>query len=399
MALHQAQAIIAKDLHRFRILVCGRKFGKTTLSSEEIKGFAIAKDNQRIMYMAPSLKEARRLMWKRLRDEFGNCIVKDNETRLELDVRTIKGGTSNIVLGSWEIVDSYRGDEFDFIVCDEVQDYKNFWEGWLEALRPTLTPRMGQALFMGTPKGFNHFYDLYNLKDPSYVSYKFTTYDNPHIPREEIEEARRNSTEDKFAQEYLADFRKTEGLVYKEFNREQHLFDDFTPKGQINEILVGVDFGFTNPAAVIRIEKDFDNTYWITDEWYKTGKTNAQITEAVKSFQPNIVYADPASPERIKELEQAGLNCREVIKGHDSVTNGIDKVRELFKANRLRIHKKCVNIITELETYRYSETRPEEPEKENDHSLDAIRYALTMNMPTRSIIDDDFNIYANQSFS
>jgi len=164
MDFTQAQEKIARDTHRFRVVVCGRKFGKTTLTSLELITRAIKDDQKRIIYIAPTLGDARRLMWDRLRNSFKSAVVKENDTRLEMRVKTTKDGESDIFLGSWELVNNYRGDEFDFIVFDEVQEYRNFWTGWQEAMRPTLTPRAGGALFTGTPKGVNHLYDLYNLE-------------------------------------------------------------------------------------------------------------------------------------------------------------------------------------------------------------------------------------------
>lgn len=348
--------------------------------------------------MAPTLKDARLLMWDRLHKSLGNLIVKDNETRLEMKVKTREKGTSDIFLGSWEIVDSYRGDEFDFIVFDEVQDYKLFWMGWMEAMRPTLTPRKGQALFMGTPKGFTHFYDLYNLqndqkKGKGFQSFHFTTYDNPFIPEEEIQEAKELLTEDRFAQEYLADFRKTEGLVYKEFDRTRHVTDE-KPR-QIVDRILGIDFGYTNPAAIIPIDIDGDNHYWIPEEFYKTHQTTEQIAEQAKLYKSNKAYPDPAEPDRIEILRKAGLNCRDVSK---DIAAGVDAVRELFKQNRIHIHPDCKNLIHELETYRYPDKKPDQnekevPVKENDHALDALRYALYTNSPIMEATDQIFDTF------
>jgi PBSX family phage terminase large subunit len=336
------------------------------------------------MYIAPTLEDARRLMWDRIKNRFQSVIAKSNDTRLELIIPTQDRGTSIIFLGSWEKVNNYRGDEFDFVVFDEVQDYRNFWTGWHEAMRPTLTPRLGTALFMGTPKGFTHFFDLYNTQttDKNFKSFHFTSYDNPHLAVEEIDEARRQMTEDRFAQEYLADFRKTEGLVYKEFSREKHLFDN--EKAIVSTIkFAGVDFGFTNPCAVLTIKEDYDKTYWITDEYYKTGKTDSEVAEVVAGSAFNEVYPDPENPAAIEELKRRGVNIKDVLKGKDSVKNGISKVRDLFKQNRIKIHSRCVNLISELETYSYPDKKDmhnedELPIKEHDHAVDSLRYALMM---------------------
>lgn len=390
MELTPAQERIISDPHRFRVVVCGRKFGKTTTAAEEISACAFARKERRVIYIAPTLDDARRLMWDRLKNKFGAVVEKSNDTRLELIIPTQDGGTSIIFLGSWEKVDNYRGDEFDLEVYDEVQDYRNFWTGWNNSMRPTLTPRRGNALFMGTPKGFTHLFDIFNFEnDPDkkkdWKSFHFTTYDNPHMPREEIEDARTQLTEDSFAQEYLADFRKTEGLVYKEFDREKHLYvdEDYSEPIRTVKTMTGVDFGFHNPACSLTIKEDKDAVFWVTGEWYKTGMTDAQIADYVAAIPQNECYPDPENAGGIEELKRRGVNVREVVKDKGSVQNGINAVRELFKQDRLMIHRDCVNLIWELETYSYADRKPmhneeENPIKENDHAVDALRYALMM---------------------
>lgn len=402
MVLNPAQNSIAGDTHRFRVVVCGRKFGKTTLGSEELLGESIFKDNQRVLYVAPTLGDARTLMWDRLKNRLGKAIVSENDTRLELKVRTVQGGTSDIFLGSWEKVNNYRGDEFDFHLFDEVQDYRNFWVGWQEAMRPTLTPRKGRALFMGTSKGFNHLYDLYNvsLEDTDYKSFHFTTYDNPYIPVDEIEKARKELPEDRFAQEYLAEFRKSEGLVFKEFRRESHLYTEELRGYQ--ELLGGVDFGFTNPAAILTVAVK-DNIYYVTNLLYRTGMTDLQVAEYVAAKPFNKVYPDPESPSAIQEMKNKGVNVREVIKGKDSIKNGIDKVRELFLANRLFIHTSCLDLIGELESYSYPEARSshnlnENPLDEHNHAIDALRYVISSHsikkpLPVHRFYDKTIDIW------
>lgn len=390
MQLHQAQSQIAKDNHRFRVLNCGRRFGKTFLAVEEMVGCAIAKKDRRVAYYAPTRDDARDITWSMLIKKCENILTYKNESRLEVKIKTIDSGESTITLYGWESVQERgkgRGLANDFIVLDEVSSYRNFWEGWDEVLSPTLIDRRGSALFISTPKGFNHFYDLYNLqsKDENYKSFHFTSYDNPHIPPEEIEREKNTKVEDVFAQEYLADFRKQQGLVYKEFSRDKHIFTgDYRDimKGH-SKVFAGVDFGFTNPASVLTIRKDNDDNYFVTEEWYKRQHTDAQIADFVSASRFNEVYPDPESAGGIEELKRRNVNVREVIKNKDSVRNGINAVRELFKANRLKIHDSCKNLIWELETYSYPEKRTdrnedENPIKENDHALDSLRYALSM---------------------
>lgn len=395
LTLHKAQAQIIRDNHRFRVVVCGRKFGKTTLAAEEIAGCAISRKGRRVLYISPTLDDSRRLMWERLRRKLAGAIVKENDTRLELKVKTIDGGTSEIFLGSWEKVQNYRGDEYDLIVPDEIQDYKNFWIGWQEALRPTLTPRKGSALLMGTPKGYNHLYDLNNLElnDSDYKSYHFSTYDNPFIPVEEIEKARSELTSERFAQEYMALFTKTEGLVYKEFSREQHVYSH--DERGFSMIIGAVDWGFRNPAAVPHVGIKGEHFY-VFNEFYKTETTDAKVADYVAACKFSQVYPDPESASGIEELKQRRVNVREVIKGKDSIIHGIDKVRELLLTGRLHIHSSCINLISEFETYSYPDSHTERNESElpiddNNHILDALRYIAMMYQPTRPHIQRPFH--------
>lgn len=336
---------------------------------------AAQKKERKIAYIAPTYQQARDIAWNQLKEVCRPILKQANESRLEIGIATMDGGTSLIVLRGWESVETLRGQRFDFLVIDEIASMRDFWMNWQEVLRPTLTDTKGECLFISTPKGFNHFYDLFNQegKDKDFKSYHFTTYDNPFIPSEEVDKAKLEMTEDRFAQEYMADFRKTEGLVYKEFSRDRHLFDDAQVLPKMVESLGGVDFGFTNPAAVIHVSKDFDNRYWVTDEWYKKGRTELQVAEYVLTCGFNRVYPDPENPSAIEVLNQKGLSVQEVVKGKGSVESGINRVRELFKQNRLFIHKSCVNLISELETYVYQEKKsnhnePENPVKENDHA-------------------------------
>lgn len=377
MKFHETQSQVAKSKKRFRVCLCGRRWGKTTLSIYEMIGKAVAKNNAKIAYIAPNYQQARDIAWQQLKRICLPITINTNEQRLEIEVKTQKGGTSYIFLRGWESIETLRGQNFDFLVLDEVASYRNFWVGWHEVLRPALTDTRGDVLFIGTPKGFNHFYDLHNIESGDYQSFHFTSYQNPYIPKDEIDKAKEEISEDRFAQEYLADFRKTEGLVYKEFDREHHIKEQAFIGSE--EIICGIDFGYTNPSAVLKIVRTNDN-YHVEDEWYKTKQTTGQIADATKSFNPVRVYPDPAEPDRIQEINDKGLYCLEVSK---DVSAGVDKVRELLKQNRLTINPKCVNLIYEFETYAYPDTKSdinmaEKPLKLHDHALDALRYAIYM---------------------
>lgn len=380
MTLHPKQKEVVRSKARFKVLNCGRGWGKTHLAVELLLWNALNKKDAKVAYIAPTFQQARDIAWQRVIKRTQDIAIKTNESRLELTVPNKYKGESTLVLRGWEAIETLRGQEFDFIVIDEVASMRDFWVGWEEVLRPTLRVSQGGVLFISTPRGFNHFYDLFNTQHENWQSFHYTSYDNPFLPVAEIEEARRQLPEDSFAQEYMADFRKMEGLVYKEFIRDVHIYKDEVE--QTEAYLGAIDFGFTNPCAVLHVYRDYDGAYWVDNEFYKTQQTEEHIAEYVANCKFNATFPDPENPSAIEVLRKKGVNCREVIKNKDSVVSGIQKIRELFKQNRLFIHERCVNLISELETYAYDpDKNDEKPVKEHDHALDALRYLISTDNP------------------
>ena len=391
MIFHKTQKIVAQSKTRFKVLNCGRGWGKTEYSVEEAVHKAIAKGGRRILYIAPTIQQARDIAWDRFKERCLPITIKAVQSpSMEIIVRTVDGGQSTIALRGWESVETLRGQEFDYMVLDEVASMRGFWVGWQEVLLPTFRISRGGALFISTPKGFNHFYDLYNSQGKDWESFTFTSYDNPFVSKEEIDDAKLSSTEDKFAQEYLADFRKQEGLVYKEFNRTIHSYKELSDEVNIVEKVLGIDFGFTNPCAILDFLIDGDGNMYIDSEWYHTGKTEDDIADQALTRNSNKVYPDPENPSAIAVLRKKGLNIREVTKGKGSVQTGINMVREAFLQGRLKVNQSCIALLEELETYRYPEGRQnknedENPVKENDHAMDAMRYVVMTHNPLKAI--------------
>jgi phage terminase large subunit len=351
---------------------------------------AVSQENARIPYYAPTRDDARDIMWKPLIEICGPLIVGEpNQQRLEISIRNKFGGTSLIVLYGWEAVQERGkgvGVKNNHIFLDEVSKFKNFWYGWEEILRPTLIDLQGGATFISTPNGFNHFYDLSLMPEDKkkggddWAFFHFTSYDNPYLVPEELEKMKNTYPGDRFAQECLGEFKKKEGLVYKDFSRAYCVIDELPEDFETLITLGGVDWGHTHPCAIITIKKDYKGTYWITDEWYKTGKTESEIVDKTVSLCYNKVYPDPENASGIESLRRAGVNVREVNKNRGSVVSGVSKVQELFKQGRIKVLSRCSNVIREFESYSYPEDKQgnvdENPEKENDDAMDAIRYVL-----------------------
>ena len=387
MELTPKQSEVILNKSRFKVLNWGRRSGKTTVFAYEALGTALTINNAHVTYYAQTFGDARDIAWNIFLEVFGEAVITKNETLLEIKIQNLKGGTSLVSLKGWESVyqtGKGRGTENDLILADEVAFCRGFLEFYDKVLAPTLLTTKGRAVFGSTPNGFNDFYTLTerarNLEGWFYSH--ATSYDNPANEAVEIERIKSEITEDRFAQEYLADFRKLEGLVFKEFSRERHVYSGDVER--CDEYIAGVDFGYKNPCAVIHIKRNGDDAYFVTEEWYKTERSEEQIADYVKSCDFNRVYPDPENPSAISLLNEKGIAIVEVTKGKGSIKSGIDKIHLLFKMGRLKIHESCTSLIWELENYRYPDSRPnhnddENPIKENDHAIDAMRYALMTN--------------------
>lgn len=392
--LTKKQAEVINDRHRYKVLNWGRRSGKTTVFAHEAFIAGLAIKSAKITYYAQTFGDARDIAWDIFLDVFGDAVVKKNETLLEITIRNTHKGTSKISLKGWESVATAqkgRGTENDLLLIDEVAYCKGFKQYWDTVLEPTLLTTKGRAIFASTPNGFNDFYELSNkaqLLEDWFYSHA-TSYDNPYNDPKDLDKKKEELPSDRFCQEYLADFKKQEGLVYKEFNRLSNLFDD-NNNIDVERIIGGVDFGFVNPAGIVSVKKDKRGSYWIFDEYYEIEKTDAQIADVVAAKEFQRVYPDPENAGAIKELKDRKVNVCEVLKGKNSIKTGINKIKELLKQRRILIHKKCTNLIWELETYHYPAKKvdvneDELPVKKNDHLLDALRYIILMDAKTEEL--------------
>ena len=369
---------------RYKVANWGRRSGKTSLFAYEALGTALSISDAKVTYYAQTFGDARDIAWAIFLETFGDAVISKNESRLEIILHNVHGTTSKVNLKGWESVvlgGKGRGTENDLLLFDEVAFCRLFMMNWQKTLEPTLLTTEGRAVFGSTPNGFNDFHQLALVAqgDPDWFYSHATSYDNPHNPAGDLDKIKEARSEDAFAQEYLADFRKIEGLIYKEFDRGRHVVETI-PLDRCDEIRGGIDFGHKNPAAMLEVYKDNDGTYYVANEYYERGKVQSELNDEMLSRKADSWYPDPAEPDRIEEMRRAGLVINEVSK---EVTKGLDTVKSLFKQQRLFIHQNCKHLLFEMDNYRYKTKRadqnePEEPVKENDHLLDALRYILHM---------------------
>lgn len=400
MKFHKTQSLVAQSKARYRVVNCGRQWGKTTLACWEMFAFAFAKKDRKIAYFATTYGQARDIAWNYLREITQDVLISANETRLELKIKTSDGGVSEISLRGFESVETVRGLQFDFVVLDEVAKMRKFIEGWQAVLLGTLAFREGSALFISTPYGFNHFYELHEAAKISkdYESWTFASADNPYLSTDYLETIRQTVTPDFWAQEYLAKFTRFTGLVYPEFDILKHvepfeLPDKTTP-------FFGMDFAVRGWTACLPEFIDTEGEHWIIDNYKKDNLTAEQHFEGIKEMlnkytdmQKYLGYSDPAGWAKNQnkgdmawsladEYMELGLN---ITQANNEVTAGINYVKQLLKNNKIHIHPRCTQLIDELQQYQWKELsdhqtdvaeQPEKVRKINDHLVDAMRYVL-----------------------
>lgn len=402
---HPNQQLIRQSNQRFKVIVCGRRFGKTTLAINELIYNAFKKASSDYWYVAPTYRQAKEIAWRMLKKSYYD-LPKDlqgekNESELWVEV----GQGSRISLKGADNEDSLRGSALDGIIIDEVDSIRNWDYLWHEVLSPSLKDRKGWAWFVGTPKGYYNLFKLFELAktDKEYDSFHFTSYDNPYLDKVEIDKEIQRITEDAFAQEYLADFRKHTGLVFKEFDRKIHVVDSIDLPGS-NDYYRAMDFGAVNPTVCLFIKVDNDGCYWVYDEYYESEKTTKDNAYAIQAKHPQTffraTFGDPSGKQ--ERLDYAGYQLHitpankriiDILTGklketddHSWVLHRINLISERLKINpvtlkpRLLIGKNCVNLIREFESYRWEERKDKSlnekdiPVKADDHTVDALGY-------------------------
>ena len=398
--LHPAQAKVFNDPSRFKVMVCGRRFGKTQgLKAEIIKeAFTIPKST--IWYVAPTYKQAKRLMWSELKQAIPPQFIK-KKSEVELILELWNGST--IALFGVDKPDGLRGSGINLLCMDEYQDFKP--EIFEKVLYPTLTDRRGRVVVAGTPKSFNLLYDLYmrgfdaEWKKHGWKSWQFVTADNPFIPRDEIEAARRNLDPKSFDQEYLASFETMQGKVYYAFDRKYHA-KDFLPFNPALPIWIGQDFNI-DPMSTVVLQPQPNGQIWVVDELCLKNTSTHEVAEALenKFFKPELkklieIYPDPAGSARghtrgesdLDILRQQGFRKIFYKRKHPLVADRINSVNRMFMTasgeSKLYISSHCKELIKSLEQTIYKEGSREVNKKlGTEHMADALGYPIEFRFP------------------
>lgn len=398
--LHPKQALVFNDPARFKVMVCGRRFGKTQGLKAEILKESFSIPDSKVWYVAPTYKQAKRLMWSELKLSIPHNFIK-YKSEVDLIIQ-LKNG-SEISLFGVDKPDGLRGSGINLLCMDEYQDFKpDIFE---KVLYPTLTDRRGRVVVAGTPKSYNLLYDLYmrgfdpEWRKGGWKSWQFVTADNPFIPRDEIEAAYRNTDPKSFNQEYMASFETMQGKVYYAFDRKKHA-KDFLPFNPNLPIWIGQDFNI-DPMSTVIIQPQPNGQIWVVDEIFLKNASTHEVAEALenKFFRPELkkkieIYPDPAGAARghtrgesdLDILRQQGFRKIFYKRKHPLVADRINAVNRLLMTasgdTRLYISAKCKHLITSLEQTIYKEGSREVNKKlGTEHMADALGYPIEFRFP------------------
>lgn len=386
ITLHKYQSKAFDSQKRFIALIAGTGGGKTYFGPVWLINEIMKKPNGKFLIVAPVYKMLERAslpsLLKTLKDGKIKHDFKKQEGKITLSSKINSiNTTAEIFLASADRPDTLEGMHIDGAWLDEAGQMK-YW-AWI-VIQARLGQRLGRALLTTTPYGMNwlytEFWKRWRDGDKNYDVIQFTSIDNPYYPKEEFERAKTAMSKEVFEMRYMGQFRKMSGLIYADFNAN-HIIEPFEIPESWGRI-AGIDFGWNNPFVFLEIAIDNDDNYYIISEYYQQQRTLQEhikvIREITEGKSYDAIYCDPSGKQQIEDLKSnISLSFKEA---NNDVFSGIEYINTLIKTNRIKVFKTCKNFLDEIETYHWKEVRngitKDEPEKENDHAMDALRYAI-----------------------
>lgn len=386
---HKKQLEFHNDAYKvfYRLVSCGTGSGKTLCGLAEDISWCL--DNYGIVGVVfePTYHMVQWTLIPALESDWllgtpveANPLVKKfNRSSLKLEFVT----GSVLWFGSLDKPERAEGPNLDFVHVDEARLVRSFDLAW-----QVLTRRLrGSNSAMPYPRGawitttpdaptspLYNFFEHPSTKDPEAKVYRWSIYDNPALPPEFLRQIER-SHHDSLAERFIYGRFAVAGVGSFEFDATIHV-REIAPM-LLKEIRYGVDFGWTNPTAIVALGYDGDGRVWVLDEVYQRQMRQEDIVQALIEFRQKYgegdILCDPSNPETIDALRRAELNASGY---HAKREDGLREFGGRFGMAgdgqpRIFVSKLCVNLTSELLEYR-------EDVKENDHAVDAVRYALKL---------------------
>jgi predicted phage terminase large subunit-like protein len=296
LSLTPWQEEVFSDKSRFKVVAAGRRTGKSHLAAVAMIANALNGQDGKVFYVAPTQGMARDILWDKIFELAGEIVEGSNVNNLTITL----AGNNTIYLKGADRPDTLRGVSLKYLVMDELAFMKP--DVWEAILRPALSDKKGHALFIGTPEGRNHFYDMYMGSTTGWddwAGWQFSSYDNPFLDAEEIDHAKATLPGWAFRQEYMASF-DAQGSEF--FQPEEFEFYEEKPDGGY-DYYIAVDLaGFEtdrgnktkrrDSSAMAVVAVAHDGVWWVEDvihgRW-TLDETAQYIFDAVAQYKPIAV--------------------------------------------------------------------------------------------------------------
>lgn len=301
---------IINDTYKYYVLNIGRQWGKTMLAMNQAYYWMINNKGCKCAWVSPVYKQSEKVFEEMVRAFAGTGLIKSNAQKL-----TIQFGDSNIQFFSSERYDNIRGFTFDYLICDEFAFMQE--EAWTEVLRATVLVKGKKVLLISTPKGKNHFYNIYNLQgeNTQYKSFTMTSYDNSLVNPQEIDDARRTLPDHVFRQEYLAEFIDNGAGI---FSPTYGTYQGGT------KFYAGIDLGRMDDYTVLSILNERGEQVFI-DRWRHNTWNAITTMVSDKINQYNAVAFVEVNSVGDAIFEQIKLKCNTPANIHPFVTTSKSK--------------------------------------------------------------------------
>ena len=360
--LTKPQTEVFTDPSRFRMLAAGRRFGKTHLSLVQLIVWAAMKSGSLNWYLAPTYRAAKSIAWRQLKAMVPQELFAE-KNEVDLSIELING--SRIELKGGDRYDSLRGNSLSNVILDEAAYIPP--DCWEMVIRPALADQRGNAIFISTPAGFNHFHEWYEQaeSEPGWKTFAFNTIEGGNVPPEEVELARRTLDERTFKQEFLASFESFSGLVFPNFG-DDNISEDAKDLG--GAVYVGLDFNVGIMAGNICSKAGDVLLQWdeIAVKNSNTDDVAMMLAERFKGREIRV-YPDPTG--RARKTSAAGMTDHGILKKHGlqviapkapwAVKDRLNATNWLIRnANdeiRYFIHPRCKNTIKGLRSVAFKE--------------------------------------------
>ena len=321
--LHPAQNTILQGSKRFNHLRCGRRFGKTTLI-EELSSIAL--DGCRVGVWFPTYKDLSEV-WKDLKNTYRPIIRKINEQLKQIELVT----DGLIDFWSMEEPDSGQGRKYHRAIIDEAAKAPKLYQAWENTIRPTLTDYIGDAYILSRPKGKNNGFFMLEEKHREFNNwafFHFTTYDNPYIDRDEIEEAKQQLDDINFRQEYLAEYvDANDRPFFYSFDVHKHIAPHYDPNPHL-PVIFSADFNKDPMTCLIAQQVDPWTVYAFDEVSMSEGSTPElceYLTATYWSWRYSQEVTGDATGRNRSAMTRGNLNHYRIFREMLSLTE--DQIR------------------------------------------------------------------------